>query len=138
MRGVLLIVLASLASACAAHEIVRKEWPGLGNYKPNKSVLLEAKDGMVYVTPKTELTFVRKDGREITRFWQEIKLAKNTFTAISLDHEVFSFGLSDLDRIVAGGKLAGELTGVVTDRGPSTGGPGGPGGMGGGMRPMMP
>jgi hypothetical protein len=127
-----LLPLAVLVCACQSHLIPRVQWTTLNGYKPNKPVLLEAEDGMFYLTPKANLAFVRKDGREINRRWQEITLAKNEFTAISVDREVFTFRLSDLEKIVAYGKLAGEITGVVPDTGPRPG----PGGPASGMRPM--
>lgn len=133
MKRLALLLLLALAG-CSEHLIPRVQWPTLNGYKPTKPVLLEAVDGMFYLTPKQRLSFVRKDGRRITRRWQEISLAKNTFTAISVDREVFTFPIGEIEKVIAHGKLAGELTGVVPDAARGPAGPG-PGAMGG-MRPM--
>lgn len=133
MRALLPVALA--LCACATHDIPRVQWPQLGKYKPTNPVLVDTVDGIFYVTPKVRLTFVIRDGREITRRWQEITVAKNSFTAISVDREVFNFGLSDVKQVVAHGKLVGELTGVIPETRATPGPPTGP--MGG-MRPMVP
>lgn len=135
--GVVKFLLAALiafgAVACNQHEIVRTRWFELSGYKPGVNRLIEVESGgQFYVTPRMRLSFVDRSGREITREWQEITLAKNTFTAISVKRETFTFPLSNIARIVAHGKLAGELTGVVTDRSQPP-----PSGMGAMGRPMF-
>lgn len=135
----LLFLLALGAGACNQHEIVRTRWHELSGLRPGAAKLIEVQEGLVYVTPKMPLTFVAK-GREVKRNWQEITLAKNTFTAISATRETFTFALSDVEKIVAHGKVAGEITGVITDTrgGAPAGGMGGAGGGGAGMgRPMF-
>jgi hypothetical protein len=121
MKQLLFVSLA--LAACRVQEIPRPEWPQLGKYRPRSPALVETPGGMYYITPKTEVTFVPKDGREITRRWQEISLAKNVFTAISVNREVFQFPLAALSKVLAHGKPAGEITGVVPDttRGPPPG-----------------
>lgn len=129
------ILLALAVSACSAHEIARTRWHELSGYKPGQGRLIEVDEGAFYLTPKQSLTFGLRDGREITRKWQEISLAKNAFTAISVQRETFTFPLTEITKIVGHGKLAGELTGVVVDRG---GGPPQQGAGGAGMgRPMF-
>lgn len=126
-----LLFLALAAGACNQHEIVRTRWHELSGLRPGASKLIEVQEGLVYVTPKIPVTFVAK-GRAVTRNWQEITLAKNIFTAISATRETFTFALNDVEKIVAHAKVAGEITGIITDS--AKGGPpgGGGGGMGGG------
>jgi len=135
MKRLLLLAatLLSLNAGCSAHEIARTRWHELSGFKPGAAKLIEVEEGLVYVTPKVKLSFVTKD-REITRNWQEISLAKNAFTAISVTRDTFTFPLSDVRKIVAHTKVAGEITGVVPDsRGPAP-----QGGAGGGMgRPQF-
>ena len=128
------VALALGAVACSTHELARTRWHELSGYKPGQGRLVEVQEGAFYLTPKQSLTFALRDGREITRKWQEISLAKGSFTVISLQRETFTFPLSDISRIVGHGKLAGELTGVVVDRG---GGPPQQGGGAGMGRPMF-
>lgn len=128
------VLVVTLLGACGGHLIPRTQWPLLGKFKPEKPVLLETKKGMFYLTSRSRLAFVRKDGKRIVRSWQEISLAHNKFTAISQKRETFTFPLSEISEVVAYGKLAGEITGVkVPQRGAP---PPGRGGLGG-RRPMF-